>query len=128
MKELRLEEAASINEANAILMSGFVDEMNEKFAIDPQSEHDYHRPVPKELDLRNVFCWETPRTVGNDWVVQNDNRFFQILRGNRPMPRARERVLVRKWLDQSMHIFYKEKEMKVEEIIPMNPMMQRRAS
>jgi transposase len=128
VKEFRLEDAASINEANAILMSGFVDEINEKFAVDPRSEHDYHCPVAKNLDLRNVFCWETLHTVNNDWVVRHENRFYQILRGNRPMPRARERVLVREWLDHSIHIFYKEREMKVEEIIPTEPATQRRAS
>ena len=128
VKEFRLEEAASINEANAILMSGFVDEMNEKFAIDPRSDHDYHRPVPKNLDLRNVFCWETPRTVGNDWVVRHENRYFQILRGNRPLPRAREHVLLREWIDHSIHIFYKEKEMKVEEKTSAETVTQQRAS
>ena len=128
VKEFRLEETSSITEANGILLGGFVDEMNEKFAIDPRSEHDYHRPVPYNLDLRNVFCWENRRTVGNDWVVRNDNRYFQILRGNRPMPRAREHVQVREWMDHSIHIFFKEKEMKVEEATPKDSISNRRAS
>ncbi len=40
----------SISEANAILMGGSVEEINENFAIDPRSENDYHRPVPKNLE------------------------------------------------------------------------------
>jgi transposase len=128
VKEFRLENVSSIHEANAILLSSFVDEINEKFALDPRSEQDYHMPVPKDLDLRNVFCWESPRKVQSDWVVRNDNRYFQILRGNRPMPRVGDTVLVRQWLDRSIHLFYKDKEIKMEEIVSEESARQRRVS
>jgi hypothetical protein len=67
------------------------------------------------MDLRNVFCREEPRTVGNDWVVRYKNRFFQIgIQSN--LPPARRKVMVQEHLDGSIHIVYRESEVLCTEI------------
>jgi len=57
---------------------------NKRFAVTAKSRVDFHRPVPKGLDLRTVFCIEEERHVNNDWTVRCHNRYSQILYGERP--------------------------------------------
>lgn len=93
VKELRLRGVKTIEGANEVLAEGFVDKLNEKFAVRAVSELDYHRPVPAGVNLAYVFCFEESRTVGNDWVLQRRIRggcFRSRRRVVRyPRPRAR---------------------------------------
>jgi transposase len=114
VKELRLAGIQRIEEANQYL-PGFGNSLNAKFAVKAQSTPDYHRPVPEDLDLRSVFCIEETRTIGNDWVVRYKNRFFQILPQSN-LPPARKKVAVREYLDASIHMVYRGKEVLHEEI------------
>jgi transposase len=114
VKELRLAGIKDIEEANQCLC-GFVESLNVKFAVEPRSSADFHRPVPQDMNLRTVFCREEPRTVGNDWVVRYKNRFFQIgLQSN--LPPARRRVMVQEHLDGSIHMVYRDREVLFVEI------------
>ncbi len=56
-------------------------------------QEDLHLPVPRGLPLDEVFRLETEHTLGNDWVVRADNRFYQVERQSRYAP-ARSNVLV----------------------------------
>jgi len=123
VKELRLAGIKDIEEANQSLC-GFVESLNVKFAVEPRSSADFHRPVPQDMDLRTVFCLEEPRTVGNDWVVRYKNRFFQIgLQSN--LPPARRRVMVQEQLDGSIHMVYRNREVLFTEIkeLPRKPIV-----
>jgi len=114
VKELRLAGIQDSEEANQSLC-GFVERLNVKFAVEPRSSADFHRPVPEGMDLRNVFCLEESRTVGNDWVMRYKNRFFQIASQSN-LPPARKKVIVQEHLDGSVHIVYREKEVLFTEI------------
>ena len=81
-----------------MLTGGFFDGLNRRFARKPASATDLHVPLGK-TDLRAVFCYEVQRSVGRDWVVQNDCRRFQIRRDAKPRPRPGSKVTVAQWLD-----------------------------
>jgi len=123
VKELRLAGIRDIEGANQSL-SGFTESLNDRFAVAPRGSADFHRPVPPGLDLRKVFCLEEPRTVGNDWVVRYQNRFFQILSQSN-LPPARRRVMVQEHLDGSIHLAYRDREVLFTEIkeLPKKPMV-----
>jgi len=116
VKELRLRGITTIEEANGLLQSGFVDELNHKFARQPQSETDFHRPMPQELKLAEIFCFEKTRVVSNDWTVRCDNRFYQILKRNDPMPRPRQKVTVRRLLDGTIQLIYRDQKLRFKQI------------
>ena len=114
VKELRLAGIQDSEEANQCLC-GFTESLNVKFAVEPRSSADFHRPVSPDMDLRAVFCREEPRTVGNNWVVRYKNHFFQI--GLQPnLPPARKKVMVQEHLDGSIHMVYRNKEVLFTEI------------
>jgi len=114
VKEFRLQGIRDIEGANKFLPK-FSDILNVKFAVEPRSTVDYHRPVPKGMDLRSVFCFEEERTVSNDWVVRYDSRFFQILPQSN-LPPSKKKVTVQKYLDGSIHIIYRGREVIFSEI------------
>ena len=101
---------------NKLLNNGFVDGLNDKFATPPVSEQDFHRPVPKKLTLSEVFCYEETRTVCNDWTIRYDNRFLQLLKGKTQLPRPGEKVVVRRLLDGSLQIVYRERKLRLKAI------------
>ena len=117
VKELRLAGISDIKEANQCLC-GFAESLNARFAVQPQSSADFHRPVPQGMDLRTVFCLEEQRTVGNDWVVRYKNRFFQIM--SQPnLPPARKKVRIQEYLDGTIHLVYRNREvifMRIKEL------------
>lgn len=124
VKELRLRGAKTIPEANMILQGGFIEKLNQKFAHAPRAEEDLHVRLTARQDLRDILCFEQMRSVGHDWVVRNDNHFYQLLRGHEPLPRATSKVTVRTWLDGSVHILHRTRRIEYQEFDPQ--VMERR--
>ena len=116
VKELALRGITTIDGANQLLTGGFVDELNTKFAKKAKEEQDYHRRVPEDLRLHEVFSFEETRVVMNDWTIRYNNRMLQILKENRPIPRPTERVIVRTHLDGQIELLYRDKKLKFRPI------------
>jgi transposase len=105
VKELRLEELSTIEDANRLLEGGYMDELNRKFTVEAASEVDYHRSA-EGIDLAAVFCIEEERSVTEDWIVRFENRFFQLTPPHKRM-RGRGKVTVQRRLDGSLYFDYK---------------------
>ncbi len=120
VKELRLRGAKTIAEANMILEGGFTEKLNRKFAHPPLSPEDFHVPLQAQQDLQDVFCFEELRTVGQDWIVRHDNRFYQLLRGKEALPRPKSKVTVRRRLDGSIHILHRGRRVSYQEFDPLH--------
>ena len=67
---------------------------------------------------RRKVEFEQSRVVSNDWTVRCDNRFYQILKRNDPLPRPRRRVTVRRLLDGTIQLLYQENKLRFKEIEP----------
>lgn len=119
VKELRLKGAKSIAEANMVLAGGFLDKLNRKFARPPLKPEDLHVRLRAGQDLRDVFCFEERRNVSEDWVVRHDNRFYQLVRQRERLPRPNTKVLVRRWLDGSIHILHEKRRLHYQEFDPL---------
>lgn len=109
VKGLALHGITAVEGANAFLEGGFIDDLNEKFARDAADPVDAHRSVPADLDLGSVFCFEDTRTVMNDWCVRHENRFYQILQQNQPLPKPKDKVVVRTRLTGVRELLYRER-------------------
>jgi transposase len=115
VKELRLRGISSINDANRFIEMEYLPSINKKFSKKPFSKEDAHIPVMKRQDFRNVFCFEHTRIVSHDFIVHIDRHCYQILKENKTRPLPGDKVLVRCWLDGSVHVFFKKKELLVKE-------------
>jgi hypothetical protein len=107
VKELALQGITTIEGANALLDNGFVDGLNARFARPAAHETDFHRPVPDRMNLADIFCWEQERAVQNDWTLRHANRRYQIEKSSRPLPRPKDKAVVRTRLDGSIALLYR---------------------
>ena len=118
VKELALGGITTIKTANKLLENGFCDQLNQKFAVAAIDKVDAHQPLPKGLQLEDVFCFEDTRVVQNDWTVRHQNRHYQIVKDNTPLPKPKDKVLMRTRLDGTVHVLYCDKPLKFERITP----------
>ena len=113
IKAMRHEGIGSIESANAFLDRQYLAEHNARFAnID--GHPDVHRTA-KGIDFANIFCFEEERKVQNDYSIQLGGHYIQLERGEAPeaapLPPPGKKVIVRQWLNGTLHIFWKEGEL-----------------
>jgi len=77
VKELRLREINSKEAANAYAPS-FIADFNRRFAKPPKSDHDAHRPVREDEDLRQILAYRVPRKISNALTVQYDRVMYLL--------------------------------------------------
>lgn len=118
VKELALRQISTLEEANELLSNGFVDDLNKRFAVAPGEAEDHHRPLPKGLDLDDVFCHECHRVLQNDWTVRHANIHYQVLGDNKPLPKPGQRILVRTHMDGRIQLLCREKPLAFRPITP----------
>lgn len=123
VKALRQQGISTMAEANRFLENEFLDEYNARFAH-PEGLADVHRPL-NGLDVKNIFCFQHERVVRNDYTIQFEGRYMQLLNGPHGLPTPRSIVIVRQWLDHTMHIFYRDREIEFK-LLKHKPMRQPR--
>ena len=109
VKELRLAELSTIAAGNEFLQNGFCEQLNERFAVTPRSEVDFHRSA-KGYDLASIFCIEEERTLTVDWIVRFENKFYQ-LQPARKTSVAKGTVRVRRYLNGELHFCYDDRDL-----------------
>jgi hypothetical protein len=75
VKELRLMQIDTIDEANAMLPA-FLEDYNARFGKEPRNPKDLHRPLSPEDKLDDVFAWREERTVSESLTLQYDKVIF----------------------------------------------------
>ena len=116
LKELKLHEISSIEEANKYLRNVFLSKFNKRFTKDPENPEPAWRVVPREINLDSVFSIKEQRTVMADNTISYKNRIFQILPDKYRISFAKAKVEVEKRLDGSIHIKYKDQYLNFKEI------------
>ena len=115
IKKMRRKKICTQAEANEFLEREYLAEHNRRFARLPGKAEDFHQRCPSKSRLDEIFRLETQRTLGNDWVVRHDNRFFQVTRQSRYAP-ARAKVVVCDWEDGRREIRYRAQRLTYTEI------------
>lgn len=107
VKELRLANISSIDQANRFLTKTYLPKLNHRFAKLPLKPEDYHRPAPKPSELRNLIGYEEPRSVSHDWTIQYKNKTLQLTPNHPCLPNPKSTVWVFEQLDGALRITYK---------------------
>jgi len=76
-KEMRLLNIRSREDGNAYL-SEFTDDFNQRFADEPRSDVDAHRPLTAKDDLARILTWQVSRTISKNLMIQFENVVYQI--------------------------------------------------
>lgn len=110
IKEMRLKNIKSPEEGNRFL-TRYLPVYSRRFAVQPANDADLHRPLRKGVNLDAVFCIKTIRALRNDFTVAHDNKLYQI----EDNPNTK-RVTVEERSDGSMHISYRDTNLRFKEI------------
>jgi hypothetical protein len=112
VKELREHGISNIAEANRFLDTEYLDKHNQHFA-DTENLADVHRSI-EGYNLDNIFCFQTERQVHNDYTISLAGEYIQLLTGKGPLPPPRHSITVRRYLDNSLHLFWKDHELQFQ--------------
>lgn len=103
VKELRLRNISSIEEANCFLPE-FTKNYLAKFAIPPRSNVDMHRKLPPGLDLSKILCKKEYRVLSKNLTCQCEDTIFQITTNRSAYALRRMVVTIRERYDGSITI------------------------
>ena len=81
IKEMRLANIQSMDEANAFLPS-FLKDYNKRFAVSPAEAEDAHMPVRKKQDLKLIFTSREDRKLSKNLTFHYDCVLYQIYEPN----------------------------------------------
>jgi hypothetical protein len=116
VKKMRLKKIKTHAEVNVFLEQEYLPEHNRRFTRVPAKPEDYHRRAPRAAELDEAFHLETERTLGNDWVVRHNNRYFQLKAQSRCYAPAKAKVMVCEWENGRLQIRYRGRAVAWEEI------------
>jgi hypothetical protein len=107
VKAIRLEDIATIAEANAFL-PGYMARHNQRFAKAPFDQRDLHRPLAPHDDLRAEMVWREQRTVTAALTLHYNKALFILEPTEVSRPLAGKRVEVCEYPDGGLDIRYRE--------------------
>ena len=110
IKALRQEGISNIAEANKYVQKKFIKKYNQRFAVNLESP-DIHRQTDG-YDLKNIFCYKTSRKVRNDYTINLAGGYIQLLKGESPLPRPGQIVIISRWLNGQLHIYFNGQELR----------------
>jgi len=110
VREMRLVGIKSVDEANEFLIT-YLPQYNRKFTKPAASDLDLHRPALHSRELDRVLCIKEERTVKNDFTIAHNGKLYQIEQATRA-----KKVTVEERLDGTLHISYKEQDLRYREI------------
>jgi len=76
-KELRLQTISTIEEAN-LWLPKFMEDYNQRFAVAPRSDLDFHAPLSDSSVLDFILCRKEPRTLSKNLTFQYYKNIYQI--------------------------------------------------
>ncbi len=109
VKELRLRGISTMEEGNRYLWDIYIPQHNARYAVEPASLNDVHRPLLPSHNLDEVFSLRTERAVFLDFTVRFKNRFFQLQPKQPVRVRPKDKILVEVRLDGSTHLRFKDR-------------------
>jgi transposase len=104
VKELRLHNISTTDEANIFLKDIFIPWFNSRFAVEPRSTADMHRVLHDRIkrQLSSIFSQQSQRSIHNDFTIRFKNNFYQ-LKEVQPVYKS-DHVTMEERLDGTVHI------------------------
>ena len=115
VKELRLQKASTLEQANAVLENDFLPWFNRCCTVTPASPNDAHHRLDPGMNLSAILSRQEKRVVENDYTLRYYNEHLQILPP--PHPGLRKgTVIVEERLDGTRHLRFRGKYLAYEPV------------
>ena len=111
VKEMRLQNISTIEEANRFLEEEFLPDYKTKYAVEPESKTNLHQLLgQKEKNkLNSIFSRQSTRLARNDFTISFNKQWHQLLKDQPATVRKQDKILVEEWLDGSIHFSIRDK-------------------
>ena len=122
VKEMRLADIKTQDEANRFVCEKYIPDHNKRFGVIAKRETDAHRPLSDELQIKlpAIFSVQKKRKVNNDYTIQFKKRWFQLEAQQKTAVYKRDEVIVEERLDDTIHIRLKDVYLEYREL-PLRP-------
>jgi transposase-like protein len=114
VKELRLANAGTADQANAVL-ERLLPAHNRRFAKPARDSADAHRSLGRVFDLAAILSLQEERVVANDYTIRFRNRFYQLHKPVYPGERG-GKVIIELRRDGSMAVRFRGKYLRYHEV------------
>ena len=113
VKEMRLVGITTPEEGNRFLEEIFLPKFNNKFSVIPAKNGDVHRALlpSGHRQIHHIFSIHDTRRINRDFTIQFKNNWYQLTEVQPTTVRPTEKVLIETWLDHTVHIILKDKEL-----------------
>ncbi len=105
IKEMRINNINNPTDGNTFLDEVFIPKFNKRFAVTPTKNGDVHKFLTDtdKANIDRIFSVQSERVINNDFTIQFKTRWYQLTEIQETTVRAKEKVTVEEWLDQSIH-------------------------
>lgn len=109
VKEMRLVNITTPEEANIFLREVFIPKFNRQFEVTPAKEGDVHRllTIQDTTNLNRIFSVQSIRTINQDFTIQFQSKWYQLKEIQPTTIHPKEKVTVEEWLDGTIHFCFK---------------------
>ncbi len=118
VKDMRLAKVCTQETANEFLKT-YLARFNRQFGKIPLGKGNLHRPIPKDLCLKDIFCIKESRHIAQDYTIRWKNRTFRIQKPRLTM--KRQRLLVLEQFDGTIRMTFLGKEVAFVEVTDKIP-------
>src|SRR3989344_3883095 len=111
VKEMRLANINTIEDANRFLKEKFIQWYNGRYAVIPRSNNNCNRKIDIStgLKLRSIFAKHYMRGINNDFTVSYRSRYYQLEEIQPTTVFKGDKVLIEERLNNTIKIKYKER-------------------
>ncbi|MEK9178935.1 MAG: ISNCY family transposase [Patescibacteria group bacterium] len=109
VKEMRLANINTIEEANIFLKEKFIPWFNSRYAVTPKSNNNSHRKLDTATTskLKSIFAKHYIRGINNDFTIQYKTKYYQLKEIQPTTVFKTDKVLIEERLDNTIKIKYK---------------------
>lgn len=109
VKELRLQDISTAEEANRFVDKVFISAFNQKFSVLSHKKRDLHRAlIRKERGcLDTIFAVQNTRRVNNDFTVRFKGAWFQLAETQPTLVLRKDKIEIEERIDGSLHVSLK---------------------
>ena len=122
VKELRLADISTIDQANQFANEVFLPRFQKQFSVKPAKRGNLHSGLTKwEKDnLEQIFSIHSQRIVNNDFTVKFKGNWYQLAKRQPALVRPKERIRVEERLDGMIFLSLKDKNLNFA-VLPERP-------
>lgn len=122
IKEMRLKNICSIEEANKFLEEEFIPDFNKRFSVEAKGKNNLHKKLNdfEKENLDKIFSIQNSRVVCNDFTVRHQGKYFQLLKDQQTLVLRKDRVLISETIEEKIFISLRGKNLNYK-VLPERP-------